>query len=90
MGIDFTLERAWKLVLLVLVITALGFLIITFISFIGGHASNALSSMGAVQVLSIAPSNLSTVIGISITVKTAGTVYVSAVNFINTKMTILS
>jgi hypothetical protein len=90
MGIDFSLERAWKIILLGLVMVALGSLLIAFLSFIGGHVSSVLTSMGAIQILSIAPSNLGTVIGIMITVKTTGTVYVASVNFINTKLQILS
>lgn len=90
MGVDFVLERAWKIVLLGLVVVGLGGLIVNFLSFIGSHASTALAGIGIVQVLSITPSNLGTVLGIILTVKTTGTVYVAAVNFINTKMQILT
>lgn len=90
MGIDFLLRRAWKIILLALVVSAIGALITGLLLFLEGQATSALASMGSVQVLFIMPDNLVTVLSTIFTVKAAGTVYVAAMNFIDTKVKILS
>jgi hypothetical protein len=90
MGVDFVLERGWKIILVALVIAATGFAITSFIALISSAASTALAAMGVQAVAAFVPSNFNTVMTTILTVKAGGTIYVATMNFIDRKMAVLS
>ena len=90
MGVDFVLHTGWKITLFAVLVAIAGLLMAGFVSFVGGHVTTALTSMGSPQVASFVPANFTQVITIMLSVKATGTVYIAAMNFVDRKAAVLA
>jgi hypothetical protein len=91
MGIDFVLDTAKRIALFALLIAILSLAVVTLLDALGGFATDAVIAVGAFGILPyFIPSNFTTVLGTIIAVKTAGTVYVLALQLLGWKADILA
>lgn len=91
MGIDFILDTAKRIALFAILIAILSTAVILFLDAMGGFATSAVQAIGAFGILPyFIPSNFTTVLGIILGVKTAGTAYVLATQLLGWKADILT
>lgn len=86
MGVDFLLRNAKKILVFGLLMAAIALATTTLFSYIGNQVSIVLSNMGFQFIPIFAPSNLSTCVGICVSVKIAGTLYETTMQLLKWKV----
>lgn len=90
MGVDFLLRNGKKILIFGLLVTYLATTVTTFVSLLGGYVTQILSAIGLDFVPFFAPSNLELCLSIIIAIKTAGTVYETAMQLLKWKVDTLA